>query len=491
VPHFWHEWCDPRSSQIRDISGSVIAADWLCSVLRDLSVGRHEESKRARAINGLPERQVKRITKNIIECALICTALTVCGQSPTDRGAENAPPREYISESKLAKALFPMLYNILEGNKAGAKLAKNADLQRITAEEWNAAKKAEENCGGDPSCVSDAMEFSRARVDDINTVLRHEYGESDELKRFTDIKLVPKAVYSLNQDSTEIDLFFSRLDQELEDINNIIYSYCGGAPERYPQIDGMLYDNSTSDFHAILSSILDGLQLEDTGNAANTESHQDLFFEPSMRFALRILLANMRDEAGRFTDLNNHENRLTLMGIKNTDWKAYHYSAILVPGDGPNIPGISLSAVGRERLRLAADVWNRGKAPYIIVSGGFVHPSRTPYCEAVEMRRYLLEVLSVPENAILIEPYARHTTTNLRNASRLIFGNDMPTDRPMLVVSDNRQIDYIASDELRIRNEKELGYQPAKIGKRVSRTELEATPLKVSLFRDALDPLDP
>jgi uncharacterized SAM-binding protein YcdF (DUF218 family) len=33
----------------------------------------------------------------------------------------------------------------------------------------------------------------------------------------------------------------------------------------------------------------------------------------------------------------------------------------------------------------------------------------------------MVEKLHVPANAILVEPHARHTTTNMRNTARLIF----------------------------------------------------------------------
>jgi hypothetical protein len=431
------------------------------------------------------------LTKRVTACCLLFLTLKGRGLSQAYRGTENTAPRAYVSESALTKMLFPLLYNILQDRKAGLELTENADLRRMAEDKWNSAKEAENKCDGDPSCVSGAMLLSESRVARINAVLHRHYPQSDGLKRFTAEKLVPKPVYSLDEDAADVDFFVSRLDHELRDINNIISLYCDEAPERYPLIDGMLYDKSTKDFHSITSAILEGLQLEDIDQAANTETHRNLFFEPSMRFAVRILLANMRDEAGRFPEQNKHENRPALISMKDAHWKRFHYSAIVVPGDGPNITGISLSPVGIERLRLAAYAWHAGTAPYVIVSGGYVHPSRTPYCEAVEMRRYLIEALSIPENAVLIEPVARHTTTNLRNVSRLIIENAMPLDRPMLVVSDSQQIDYIASEQFKVRNEEELGYQPVKIGKRISGTQLEATPLTVSLYRDAEDPLDP
>ncbi len=144
-------------------------------------------------------------------------------------------------------------------------------------------------------------------------------------------------------------------------------------------------------------------------------------------------------------------------------------------------------------MRLGVQALRSGKAPLILLSGGFVHPSQTRFCEALEMKRYLMEVYGVPAKAILVDPYARHTTTNLRNASREVLDYGLPPDKAMLVVSDNAQITYIQSDVFSKRNLDELGYLPVTLGRRISSSELEAVPSEAcaASFSDASDPLDP
>ena len=53
----------------------------------------------------------------------------------------------------------------------------------------------------------------------------------------------------------------------------------------------------------------------------------------------------------------------------------------------------------------------------LIVSGGAVH---SPDNEAWLMREYLL-TRGLPEARLFVEPCARHTTTNLRNAGRMLL----------------------------------------------------------------------
>jgi hypothetical protein len=277
-------------------------------------------------------------------------------------------------------------------------------------------------------------------------------------------------------------------------MNQIIATYCDGVAPRYSSIDSMIYKPNSEDFGELIGVVIDGLPFEDAGPHELTGDQlasQNLFFEPTLRFSLRLLEANMRDEAGRLWPLETGVNKAALGRRPTIDLKKYRYSVLLVPGEGPETYDVQLSALGKERLRLAVAAYRAGMAPYFLLSGGFVHPSRTSFCEAMEMKRYLEEVYAIPSSTILVDPHARHTTTNLRNASREVFDYHLPTDRPMLVVSDRLQTDYIASDEFQKRNVDELGYMPVKLGKRLSDFELEATPLRESEFRDPVDPLDP
>ena len=127
----------------------------------------------------------------------------------------------------------------------------------------------------------------------------------------------------------------------------------------------------------------------------------------------------------------------------------------------------------------------------MIVSGGFVHPSQTEYSEAIEMKRDLMTRFRIPEEAILVDPHARHTTTNMRNAARLLYRYGIPFDRKALVTSDPGQSDYIENQTFAKRCVDELGYVPYRLLGRTSAFDLEFLPLRDSLQSDPRDPLDP
>jgi len=99
---------------------------------------------------------------------------------------------------------------------------------------------------------------------------------------------------------------------------------------------------------------------------------------------------------------------------------------------------------------------------------------------------------AVPEDAILIDPHARHTTTNLRNAAREMYRYGVPFDHVALITTDSYQSAYIESADFAKRCEDELGYVPHRIVKRLSVFDLEWMPKMESLQIDAAgDLLDP
>ena len=100
-------------------------------------------------------------------------------------------------------------------------------------------------------------------------------------------------------------------------------------------------------------------------------------------------------------------------------------------------------------------------------------------------------VLRVPEDAVIVDPHARHTTTNLRNAARILWRDGAPVDRKVLVVSDDAQTAYIASAAFDARNRTETGVLPYSDKKQLGRFEVEILPAAEALRLNPLDPLDP
>ena len=124
-----------------------------------------------------------------------------------------------------------------------------------------------------------------------------------------------------------------------------------------------------------------------------------------------------------------------------------------------------------------------------IVSGGNVHPNLTPHNEAMEMKRYLMEHFQVSEEMIIIDPYARHSTTNIRNVGRFILSHGL--NRALIVSSIDQSLyfslPHISSFNSRLR--RELGHLVGRL--RVggyNRSQFFPDNINFTVGSDPLDP---
>ncbi|MBI2390417.1 MAG: YdcF family protein [Deltaproteobacteria bacterium] len=225
-------------------------------------------------------------------------------------------------------------------------------------------------------------------------------------------------------------------------------------------------------------------------DALASRSSPMAFFEPTLALALSTLEADGRDEAIRYEPLASGENAAAVAAIPSIAWASFPFAAIVVPGLGPGDPETALSEGGRARCDLAAARFRAGIAPLVVLSGGHVHPDRTRFAEAIEMKKYLRSI-GVPEAALLVDPHARHTTTNLRNTSRLLLRYGVPAERPVLVTTDAFQSVYIIGRPFAVRCRDEIGLVPWRKLASLSINDTCMLPSRVSLTVEARDPLDP
>jgi len=280
-------------------------------------------------------------------------------------------------------------------------------------------------------------------------------------------------------ESAGTDSFFLKAwKQDVDGVNYILQAYTTNKNMRYAAIDSTAYPVNGRYYKGVLKEIL----------MQNAEQAKPSPLFNAAHTALTLLDVNNRDEAGRHQPLakENQETRNALKKIK----QSFPYSAILVLGEGPE-NDFPISANSKLRCQRAAELFHQQKAPVIIISGGYVHPAHTPYAEAVVLKEYMVTELGIPANRILIEPHARHTTTNLRNATRLIYAYGLNDQLPVLCTSGSAHIDYLVSDRYTTASIKTMGYIPARDLKRLTPFEAAFYPIKESLHHDPSDPLDP
>jgi hypothetical protein len=357
-------------------------------------------------------------------------------------------------------------------------LSRSKVFQQLAQNKVLALKKAE-SCGN-VACFDQLIRFDDETIEAVASELQTLANER-EFKLLAKNDMRRSGVFIKHNQLSDAQMLIAAWKDSAAGLNRILSVYCLGKDPRYPAIDRVSFDVSTDAYRDLLKA-----------KTAEIRAHTNpLFFEPTLGFAMKLLEINRRDEAARYEPLEAGENKAAVGNLKHIRWSDYPYTFILVLGSGGQDLATRLSPIGAKRTDVAAQLFLEHKAPLIIVSGGHVHPLQTPYCEAIEMKKYLMEKYKIPETSILVEPQARHTTTNFRNAARLAVRYRIPTDRTALVTSSESHIASSTSEEFRNRCRNELGYFPMKSIKRISPVEAEFTPSVDSLFFDANDPLDP
>ncbi|MHC2991008.1 hypothetical protein OB13_05220 [Pontibacter sp. HJ8] len=361
-------------------------------------------------------------------------------------------------------------------------LEKDAALRKIHKGKLDALSLALKDCNKDVLCYTTGMKFTASEIKQVSDRLTKLYKKDNALGKLVQHHLLPSGTYILFARESPQQLLVKAWEQDAKGINHTIGVYAEGEKPNYPKIDSISFriqDKKYGDLvYTCTEAVLD-------------ESNQtSLFFEPSLQYALRFLEINHRTEAADYEPMLATVNKAAYDRIKTINWDAYRYTLILVPGAGPDDPEVELSAVGILRTRIAAKRYFEGMAPFIVLSGGRVHPYKTRYSEAYEMKKYLMETMGVPENAIIMEPHARHTTTNMRNTARLIFRYGMPFDKPCITSTSKAQ-SFAITGSLAARCQKELLHVPFRNGKRLSNTEAEFYPVVDALHINPLEPLDP
>lgn len=416
--------------------------------------------------------QVKR---SIIAVLILLTSLSVFGQRfpagplPLSAGQQFVQSQNYYLLTLFQQS--PEVKKILENDLV---------LSKITGLKTDSLKQSLLSCKNS-SCFAEKAKFTTEEITQISNQLLKLYQPDNALGLLVKQKLIPSGKYILYSHFKPEEILQKAWEQDAAGINRVIDIYALGKKPNYPAIDSISFNVKEKQYPALLYDCSAAV-LEDCRT-------NKLFFFPALTYALRCLEINEREQAGDYEPMAATVNKAAVNRIKTINWNNYKYTLILVPGAGPEKPEEALSAEGMLRCRIGAHRFFEGLAPFIMVSGGKVHPYKTKYCEAEEMKKYLVKTLSVPENAIIMEPHARHTTTNMRNCARLIYQYKMPSDKPFLTSNTKPASFYITN--MAARCMKELHYVPYKIGKRISDTDQEFYPVKEALQINADEPLDP
>jgi hypothetical protein len=405
---------------------------------------------------------------------LLASAASVVGQS--------ALPLPGIANQLVAKNFY-LLARVDADSGVRRQLDGDTVLRKMGDAKRAAMTKAFETCAIDATCHFAAIRLTDEEIETAAVRLRELASAKGPLQSLVAGPLRDSGVFIRYHAMSDAALIETAWRDAAKGINRLIEVYGQGKPGRYPAIDSIAYDASSEIYRRLVAALMGTL---DTSLAPS-----EAFFTPSLRFATELMMLNRRDEAARHEPMEAGENRAAWKAAQTTRWADYPYTVVVIPGAGGTDLTTRLSAAGRLRSMVAAQRWKSKQAPFVLVSGGYVHPNQTPFAEAIEMKRLLMQEFGLPEAAIIVDPHARHTTTNMRNAARLMFRYGFPMDRPAVVSTDPGQSAYIEAPLFAERCRKELGYLPYRLGKRLTRFDQEFFALLESLHGDNTDPLDP
>lgn len=373
---------------------------------------------------------------------------------------------------------YYLIYSFRNNAPLLQELHKDPEVQ-IMLTDRNKRFEAGKDCPT-TDCLIDALKWKESEITALNNKFQDLFARKKSFQSFIENTLYPSRKYSKSESLNPKEYLQKALLQDLKAMNNVIDIYGAGKKPNYPDIDSISFNVKDKNYIELLRNVRFDV-------AADTEKNA---FDQTLLSAIRLLEVNERWDAAQLEPLTKTENKEAYEKVKKTDFSKYPYASLLILGAGPQVYGQKISPMGMLRSRQALRAYQKGLAPFIIVSGGRVHPFKTRYTEAVEMKRYMVEILGIPASAIIIDPFARHTTTNVRNAGRMIIDYGFPKDKWSLVSSSKTHIDYVekAMDK---RSIKELGTVPYIVGKRIDDLLLEYKPTADAFLINPAEPLDP
>jgi len=405
---------------------------------------------------------------------LICASPVAGAQSPTYR---------YLRSDNSVEDRNAYLLTLLTMDPAArAAIRQSSLLEGLSRRLTQSRQAVYAACKETKACPVDQIMLHQAEIETAGIELAALAKAGGPLNKLVHDQMRPSGRFQKYAGLEDSAFMRASWLETAQGVNRLYRVYALGEKIPTEKIDGPLYQAGSETLRNDLASAL-GAEIDDAST--------DVFFSAWSELGFDLLVIQQRTEAGRYEPLAEGENAAAFARARTTDWHSQRYAAIIVPGIGLEEGETGLSPMGAFRIRMASRRWREGLAPFIIVSGGHVHPDRTPYAEAIEMKRELIARDHIPEAAVVIDPYARHTTTNLRNAARLLFQMGAPTGKAMVITASEDTSQYIQSSEFRDRCARELGYQPLVILDRLSPFDLAARPNLISLHADAQDPLDP
>jgi hypothetical protein len=408
----------------------------------------------------------------------------LCEMPFTSNTEENKPgwppiPSPGNAAQQLAARVFPLFSELAADPVFAAAIREDGLLARLRQTYNSRVANGLDTCTS-AYTLAQALKWRAGEIDSVRSQLLTLLDKKAHGSGFTERLRKSRACIAYNSSDGKTLLAQAWLDAA-QGMNRIYDVYMAGITPHYASIDSIRIDlRSKSGFGKLRDTIRQALVSYENDRA---------FYTLPVALAIGALQLSGRDEAIRYEPIIAGINKEAYERVSRVRFSEYPYSAILVPGFGPEEPGLNIDPRSIKRCAMAVEQFRQKRAPFIIVSGGHVYPAGTPFSEAVEMKKYLIAHGAIPPEAIITEPYARHTTTNVRNASRLVYLFGLPVNKPVLVCTDSVQTHMVVNQAARCK--RELGYLPFSKVVQLGTTTSSFYPVASAFQVNANDPLDP
>lgn len=339
-----------------------------------------------------------------------------------------------------------------------------------------ASKYSRLTASSDMNGKFEALSFTADEISKIGSHLESLWGADNAWDRLATQHLAPSGCYYFSKSSSAANLIRAAWAHDAQVVNMIVQMY--GSCTRSVHCDSDARTASASDLSQAVADV------------AAKASPTGMFSDLATAGMFSILQAHGRhEEPTLFEPMKTGCNRTAVEALATTDFSKFDYSSIIVLGCSTDETCFHQEA--KDRCDYAFAKWKNKKAPFIIVTGGRVRPFKTKENEADLMKKYLLEK-GVPESVIIMEPNARHTPTNFRNVSRVLWRYGFPFEKEALMVMQTSIMETVMETEaFRTRCNNEFGYMPVTFKQRLDDRSKKLLPSKNSLTLGSVDPLDP
>ncbi|MBO9634368.1 MAG: hypothetical protein J7578_14735, partial [Chitinophagaceae bacterium] len=236
------------------------------------------------------------------------------------------------TEKLLLKKNFYLLYLLEQGGIKPAGQSCESLGKRLRED----AKKAVATCG-EAACFSNAVQFKEEEIDAVGKELSMQSLKPVWKKLIGQLKA--SGAYSLFAADPDSAFIRKVWQQDATGVNYILATYVEGRSPIYPKIDSISFAKNDTKFRGeMANSIFRQLPKRNVP-----------FYNIPLHLALDALQVNGRDEAIRYEPLTAGENAAAFKKAATLKWSDYKYSMILVPGLGPETPGVRLDSNGAKR----------------------------------------------------------------------------------------------------------------------------------------------